>query len=99
MRSVTRRFLKTEKSRSKRLGPTIWFRPTLPNRFAQEPAIPVLPGSDGPFVPGALKPKVWHWAAIAGVACGNVKQLRFTYCRPCDFQFGFTGSHPANRFT
>src|SRR5713226_10133974 len=64
-------FLKREKSKFDSPGPITALRPRLPRRFAQVPAMPGLPGSIGPLVPGSRKPKVVHCEAIAGVAFGR----------------------------
>src|ERR1700686_4510274 len=58
-----------------------------PRRFAHVPGIPALPG---PW------PKGWHWAAMAAVACGKMKQLGLREMGPLGFflKLESTGLHP-----
>src|SRR5579875_1409199 len=63
-------FLKSEKSRSRRPGPTIWFRPKLPRRLEQYTC---------PAGGRALAPENGlHWEANEAGAVGGEKQFRLT---------------------
>src|SRR5712692_8130503 len=84
-------FLNTEKSTVLSPGPYKLFRPGLPTRFAQVPAIPGLPA--GLAALGVRAPKDPHWAAIAGVASGRAKHCALRYWTP-----PWIGLHPDTRF-
>ena len=94
IRSVTRKFLKIEKSMSKSPGPTIWFRPRLPIKFWQGTGPEV-----GVGIPNELGS---HSDAMDCGTVGTVKQFVLRYCRPFGpacFQFELMGLHPGTRFT